>query len=95
MMHIPVKIKHLSHINANCKALGFEHKIVELLGRTTMRYTHVRTQTITKVTSPLDKLRKQQSQKYYKNGWFWCILQWYKHSNIFRDDINFVDNIKI
>jgi len=74
-MCIPIKIKPLNHRNANHLVLVLEYKIVELLGRITMRYTHVGTQTITKVTSPQDKLRKQQSQKYYKNGWFWRILQ--------------------
>jgi len=67
-MHIPVKIKPLNHRYANHLALVLERNVEELLGRTTMRYTHVGTQTITKVTSLLDKLRKQQSQKYYKNG---------------------------
>ena len=50
------KIRPLNHKNANQIALELEHNIVALLGRTTMRYTHVGTQTITKVTSPLDKL---------------------------------------
>ena len=48
-MHIPLKIKPLNHKNTNNIVLEFEHNIVELLGRTTMRYTQVSTQTITKV----------------------------------------------
>jgi len=56
VMHIPIKIKPLNHKNTNNSALEFKHNIVELLERTTMRYTHVYKQTITKVTSPQDKL---------------------------------------
>jgi len=55
-MHIPFKIKPLTPKNINNSALEFKHNIAVLLGRTTMRYTRVNTQTITKVTSPLDNL---------------------------------------